>query len=101
MSKIRSLPRFCIGLSAAALLTLGLAGQAQSESRHPVFNSLSSLQATFQGLADAIREHHEEELRQEQQRRLEEQRSRREYWVGDHADDRGMNLWEFSGLQPW
>ena len=29
MSKIRSLPRFCIGLSAAALLTLGLAAQAQ------------------------------------------------------------------------
>ena len=74
MSKIRSLPRFCIGLSAAALLTLGLAGQAQSESR---FQSLSSIQATFQGLADAIREHHEEQQRREAireaaQRRAEE-----------------------------
>ena len=56
MSKIRSLPRFCIGLSAAALLTLGLAGQAQSESR---FQSQSSLHATFQDLANATREHQE------------------------------------------
>jgi len=54
MSKKRSLPRFYIGLSAAALLTLGLAGQAQSESR---IQSVSSIQATFQGLADAIEEH--------------------------------------------
>ena len=66
MSRIRSLPKFCIGLSAAALLTLGLAGQAQSESR---YQSLSSIQATFQGLVNAIREH---------QNRLEEEKTKAE-----------------------
>ena len=75
MSKKRSLPGVCIGLSAAALLTGGLAGPAQSEYRPPLFDSLSSLQATFQGLADAIREHHEAQARREaaeyEQRRRE------------------------------
>ena len=40
MSKKRSLPGFCIGLSAAALLTLGLAGQAQS---NPLADGLRSV----------------------------------------------------------
>ncbi|MBC6406237.1 MAG: hypothetical protein GDA41_11070 [Rhodospirillales bacterium] len=113
MSKIRSLPRFCIGLSAAALLTLGLAGQAQSEYRPPLFDSLSSLQATFQGLADAIREHHEEQrlleesrrraedLRRqskERQRQAEERQRQADRRWDDNAHTRGMTLHEFWGF---
>ena len=88
MSKKRSLPGVCIGLSAAALLTGGLAGPAQSESR---FQSLSSIQATFQGLADAIREHHEEQARREAAEY--EQRRRERDSSGHNPLERVMTLW--------
>ena len=74
MSRLRSFSRSCIGLSAAAVLTLGLAGQAQSQSAFTGgSNSLSALHATFKGLRDAILRHYEEQRREEQRRERERQ----------------------------
>ena len=81
MSKIRSLPRFCIALSAAVLLTGGLASANDnnlpnrwnhSNLHSGFFAELSSL-SIFQALA--------EHLRKEQEKIAERERSREDLWL--------------------
>ena len=73
MSKIRSLPRFCIGLSAAVLLTGGLASanddnmpNHRDHNLHSgFFAELNNIASPFKALGEHIRR---EEARKEQER---------------------------------
>ncbi|MBC6406357.1 MAG: hypothetical protein GDA41_11685 [Rhodospirillales bacterium] len=84
MSKKRSLPRFCIALSAAVLLTGGLASAnddnmpthwGEHSSLHSgFFAELNDLAAPFKALAEHIRQEQEREAREaaERQRKREQ-----------------------------
>ena len=83
MSKKRSLPRFCIALSAAVLLTGGLASANDdnmpthwgnhSNLHSGFFAELNKLASPWRALA--------EHIRKEQERIAERERSREELWL--------------------
>ena len=77
MSKIRSLPRFCIALSAAVLLTGGLASanddnlpNHRDHNLHSgFFAELNKMAAPWQALAEHIRQEQEREAAEERRRK--------------------------------
>ncbi|MBC6405106.1 MAG: hypothetical protein GDA41_05165 [Rhodospirillales bacterium] len=99
MSKIRSLPRFCIALSAAVLLTGGLASANDdnlpnhwgnhSNLHSGFFAELNKLASPFKALAEHIRKEEERKARLE-----EEERDIRQ-WLANIAEEIAWEIaWE-------